>query len=784
MAMKEDAGFIEQHVEKIVLGIAAAFLIFAGVYWGLSSPREVDLKVKAPIRMSQKTFKPGEVDKTLKEMAEKLDSRMKTVVVKQERVENYRDRLKGIFNNPDKVLREYNNDVRPQIAGKEIESSSWGQGRKSLKPEKVKKADHKPIRLADLFPLPKPERPLVLINSEVQLVPRPGTGPAVQPVRAVRPAPIRRERERTEGRRPSEVHEYRRTEGRTEGRRPSEVREHRRTEGRTEGRRPSEVREHRRTEGRTEGRRPSEVREYRRTEGRTEGRTERRTRPRVARDREGRTGPRRDGVAALSANFECKEVDVIHGVAVLEINTIRDGWKKAMEKTYAPARLVFLAVEVQRRHCLPNGTWSEPENISPFVLPGTAPLPIIPKPDGKNFQEVRKKAAELAWIENKEKILEPPYYNIIWPNRRPGTWQIVGHKAPTRVCDLLPKPEVEPKTGTDERLPGESDRRLEEERRRKTIEQEKKRRLAEKERIRRANEKRRLEEERKRSSRLSERRPERRTERSPERRSERRSERRPERHKGRTEGPRRPSGIDRDRRPVPGRTPRADRPAPAVLEAPALVSIPLLEKQLSNPAGIVEVWFHDTNLEEGMTYSYRLRVVLVNPLLGWSSDVIDKDEAKVIALKTPWSDWSGQVDVRRPTEFFVVGYAKQMKTVEIEVFTQQWGQRIKHRFKIHKGEPIGGDVAKELVQLDSGEVQSKVVSFKTGAIAVDFDFGKKVRVKGMNYSPSTMELLYLDAQGKLCTRTEIEDMKSPRYNKLRLEAGQSSLGGAGEEDRP
>jgi len=192
---------------------------------------------------------------------------------------------------------------------------------------------------------------------------------------------------------------------------------------------------------------------------------------------------------------------------------------------------------------------------------------------------------------------------------------------------------------------------------------------------------------------------------------------------------------------------------------------------LDNPAGILEVWFHDTNLKEGMTYSYQLRLVLVNPLLGRFQDVANKDDAKVKFVRTPWSQWSDPVSVKRPTEFFLVGSAPPMGTVTVEVFTQQWGQWVSHRFRIGQGQPIGEEVRKKLLRLDGDDQKETLVNFKTGAITVSFNFKKRQQIPGTDFFRTTTELLYLDARGKLRTRTQDDLLQ--RCKELRNEVLQT-----------
>ncbi len=493
--------------------------------------------------------------------------------------------------------------------------------------------------------------------------------------------------------------------------------------------------------------------------------------PLVAINREVQVIPRADREAP-----EYKDVCVAHVAAVFERGKVLKKWQEALKKTYIPAQVVFVAVEAQRRCRLPDGSWSQPEPASMMVMPGAPTLPVIPAPDEKNLFEIQQKVNELAWLSNQKEVLEPSYYDIIWPNRQTGPWYIRNHKPRTRVSDLMEQEEEKP-AGAEKRTAG--------------------------------------------GERAVPRRPAGGERAMPRRRpsggeggmlrrpagGERAMPRRPAGGEG---GARRPAGGERAmtrrpaggeggmprRRPSGGERARAmpRRPAggeggrtgpgtvrrPVEIDAPMLVLIPTFQEQLDNPAGILEVWFHDTGLTEGMVYSYRLRLVLVNPLLGRFKDVADKADAVVQTLKTPWSDWSESVEVKRPTEFFLVGSASHNKTVVVEVFTQRWGQRVSERFPVGRGEPIGGNVTKELLRLGTGEPVKTVVSFKTGAIAVSFNFQKRHRVPGTDFfRTTTTEMLYLDAGEKLRTRTQFADESSQRYKDLLKEVRQASGAMAG-----
>ncbi len=197
--------------------------------------------------------------------------------------------------------------------------------------------------------------------------------------------------------------------------------------------------------------------------------------------------------------------------------------------------------------------------------------------------------------------------------------------------------------------------------------------------------------------------------------------------------------------------------------------MPTFQQQLDDPAGIVEVWFHDTKLRECVTYSYRVRLVMINPLFGLFGVVADKTDAAAVTLATAWSVWSEPVTVKRPTEFFVAE-AGGGGMVPVDVFTMKWGQRVKQNFTVRQGEPIGGKATVKLWKLGEQELVDVEVDFATGAIAVDLAFGKKRPVPNSVIASSTTELLYLNVDGQLRTRTALADRESERYKKLIGEA--------------
>ncbi|KKL87042.1 hypothetical protein LCGC14_1938700, partial [marine sediment metagenome] len=63
----------------------------------------------------------------------------------------------------------------------------------------------------------------------------------------------------------------------------------------------------------------------------------------------------------------------------------------------------------------------------------------------------------------------------------------------------------------------------------------------------------------------------------------------------------------------------------------------------------------------------------------------------------------------------------------------------------------------KVLERPSGEQVETKVDFRTGAVAVDFDFTRRVRVANSTILTPTTEMLYLDSEGVLCWRTRYHD---------------------------
>lgn len=76
-------------------------------------------------------------------------------------------------------------------------------------------------------------------------------------------------------------------------------------------------------------------------------------------------------------------------------------------------------------------------------------------------------------------------------------------------------------------------------------------------------------------------------------------------------------------------------------------------------AGEIKVWSHDITAQRGMTYRYRLRVVLNNPYYGNALSLPEdqKPLAEQPTIASGWTDWSSPVAIDPPQAFFVTAAA-------------------------------------------------------------------------------------------------------------------------------
>lgn len=406
------------------------------------------------------------------------------------------------------------------------------------------------------------------------------------------------------------------------------------------------------------------------------------------------------------------DVVAAHVVSVFSWNELTSQWSEVLNATRVPMSAVAVGVEAQVRELGPDGKWSEPravqvarieamDNQNRVIQP-----PVVPNFDGGNGEEIRR-AIQLLGQGWQEYLLQPPYWDILWPTQQWGSWRI--HLPANPISDAAAKAAAVEGTPASPRpavvatpRPGGPPEGM-----------------------------------------------------APEGAP-------PE---GAYAPPETPGNVPAPR-PSPSARPAAPAAPAETVAAPEVRLVPPFEDQKA--AGRILVWFHDTSLESAKVYQYRLRLVLVNPLVGFTGEVKNPADARVATLATDFSEWSDRVSVPKATEFFLVGGASQMRQVKVEIFTRSHGQWVKHVTTVAEGEPIGSTAEVMVTNPADGQRIRVPVDFSTGAVAAALDFERKVP-KG-SFTKNTIEMLYVDDKGKASFRVQLFDEESERYKQLRKDA--------------
>lgn len=213
--------------------------------------------------------------------------------------------------------------------------------------------------------------------------------------------------------------------------------------------------------------------------------------------------------------------------------------------------------------------------------------------------------------------------------------------------------------------------------------------------------------------------------------------------------------------PKPTPTPVAPPPPPVVAKVP---TFPTVQAQMIK--GKVLAWFCAGGIETGKTYRYRVKLKLVNPLLSYPEAVKDPADAKVQYVETPWSDWSNPVSVQRSSEFYLTG--NSINQVSVTIFTKVAGQLVKQTMSVAPGQAIGREGTVSIPNPAGGANQVVKVDFATGAVVVDINFNRQFQRGPI--TKTTVEMTYLDAQGKLHTRLMDLDLSNLEYKRQNDEA--------------
>jgi hypothetical protein len=213
--------------------------------------------------------------------------------------------------------------------------------------------------------------------------------------------------------------------------------------------------------------------------------------------------------------------------------------------------------------------------------------------------------------------------------------------------------------------------------------------------------------------------------------------------------------------------------APAVLATAGLPVVPTPPFARQVEEGKVLVEYHTNSLQSGKTYRFRVQLIVVNPLTSLQPDtkkddakkVTDVKDTKVATIALPLSEWSDPVSIPKATHFFVTGGSDSVNEVNVVVFSQCLGQRVKKAYSLKVGQMIGtkAELVDVINPMENAKKLKTQADFSTGATALSFDFNKRA------FSKTGVEMVYLDDQGCLKSRVAALDDGSEPYKQLGAE---------------
>ena len=182
-------------------------------------------------------------------------------------------------------------------------------------------------------------------------------------------------------------------------------------------------------------------------------------------------------------------------------------------------------------------------------------------------------------------------------------------------------------------------------------------------------------------------------------------------------------------------------------------------------AGSVRLLAHDVTVQPDMTYRYRMRVMIVNPLFQQEQLHRDQKQLKnVLALESPWSEWSEPVTTEPDQRFFLVGGDQGRAVVEIwRLFNGRWRQK--------DVQVMPGDSVSASVPVDDEDFRGEL-QMVADALVVDVDTDAPP-TPGMG-NTRTVRMWYLQTSTEgLLTRSADVDRVDPTREKLRFEYQQT-----------
>jgi len=168
------------------------------------------------------------------------------------------------------------------------------------------------------------------------------------------------------------------------------------------------------------------------------------------------------------------------------------------------------------------------------------------------------------------------------------------------------------------------------------------------------------------------------------------------------------------------------------------------------------IWAHDLTCQPGVTYRYRLRASVLNPLFQ-RSQLEDKQNFNKLALDSQPSEWTDPITIEPEYRFFFVGGSGGEHEGTVEVWRVFYGRPRVGEFRVKPGDPIGQTT---LIPVDATTAK---VDMDINAVVVDLIDVRSSK----DIDARTTRMLYLDLKtGRIEHRTIELDRQSPERARL------------------
>lgn len=164
----------------------------------------------------------------------------------------------------------------------------------------------------------------------------------------------------------------------------------------------------------------------------------------------------------------------------------------------------------------------------------------------------------------------------------------------------------------------------------------------------------------------------------------------------------------------------------------------------------IQGWAHDITVQPGQVYRYQVRYKIRNPVFDMRGLVADPKLAEQFAIESPASEWSNEVEIEPLSYFFLAsGKPPVGDEVRFDIFRSTGGSWEVHNFGAAPGDLLGQ-------KIDD----------------VDFTTGWTLVAVQTNRAGET-EVLLVDDDGNMQTRSFTGDRANPTYNDLKQEIAEA-----------